>query len=112
MIAAGCTPPSRVTGVFGNGRKQWVRMSPGTHAGEHLGKGRRWHVDVHHHGEADPLRDLAGNIEGHEFGIAGCIEADTHFDSDEAVAMGLGDLYRIVRSQSLEITALAHHDAL
>ena len=65
------------------------------HAGEHLRQCRRRHIDMHHHRQADLVGDLAGDVERHEPGIPGRVEADPHLDADERIPIGEGDLHGI-----------------
>ena len=111
-ITAGRTPPSGVVGLLGNGRKQWVRMSPGlkrSSTSSSVGGGTSICAMS---GQARFLGDLERDVERHGPRILRRVEADPDFDAADRVAVRQRDLDRVDRRHEPEVAALSHHHPL
>jgi hypothetical protein len=81
------------------------------HVQDLLVGGRRV-VDMGHHGHADLLGDLDGDIERHGSRRAGGVKPDPDLDPDDEVAICIRDLRAVDRVHERELAAFADHHPL
>ena len=102
--------PSAATGALGNGRKQWVRMSPRRSRDSTSSRdGGGWSRCAMTGSPTSSATSIAMSS-GATPGVAAGAAADPHLDADDQVAVGLDDPDAFARVEQAQIGRLADHD--